>query len=146
MAPSTALVRKAIAESYHCDKAFADVHLGTDDGNMIFIEHTSDFEMFSSTGAGAIQGYGYEFHKDGANGARILRFYDVTSFSIHDIILVDAPLFHLVLDSCDSGEVYNMLIRGANKGGLDGIDVWSTNIYIHDVMVWHENYLLLDLC
>jgi rhamnogalacturonan hydrolase len=31
-------------------------------GNMIFIEHTTDFEMFSSTSAGAVQGYGYTFH------------------------------------------------------------------------------------
>lgn len=34
----------------------------TDSGNMIMIEHTTDFEMYSSTSAGAIQGYGYEFH------------------------------------------------------------------------------------
>lgn len=61
---------------------------GTDGGNMIFIEHTSDFELFSSTGAGAVQGYGYEFHKEGSYGARILRFYEVTDFSVHDIILV----------------------------------------------------------
>ena len=94
--------------------------------------------MFSSTGEGAVQGYGYEFHKDGEDGARILRFYDVTNFSIHDIILVDAPAFHFVLDTCDSGEVYNMLIRGANKGGLDGIDVFSTNIWLHDIMVTNK--------
>ncbi|KXT01866.1 hypothetical protein AC578_2163 [Pseudocercospora eumusae] len=112
---------------------------GTDGGNMIFIEHTSDFELFSSTGAGAIQGYGYEFHKDGEYGARILRFYDVTNFSVHDIILVDAPAFHFSLDTCDSGEVYNMLIRGGNMGGLDGIDVWSTKIYLHDIMVTNKD-------
>lgn len=29
---------------------------GTAGGNMIFIENTSDFEMFSSTGKGAVQG------------------------------------------------------------------------------------------
>jgi rhamnogalacturonan hydrolase len=29
---------------------------------MIFIEHTTDFEFYSSTSAGAIQGYGYVFH------------------------------------------------------------------------------------
>lgn len=111
---------------------------GTEDGNMIFIEHTDDFEMFSSNGAGAVQGYGYEFHKDGKDGARILRFYDITNFSIHDIILVDAPAFHFVMDTCDRGEVYNMLIRGGDKGGLDGIDVWSTNIWLHDIMVTNK--------
>ena len=29
---------------------------------MFYIEHTTDFEFFSSTSAGAIQGYGYVFH------------------------------------------------------------------------------------
>lgn len=29
---------------------------------MIFIEHTTDFEMYSSTSKGAMQGYGYVFH------------------------------------------------------------------------------------
>lgn len=61
---------------------------GTAGGNMFFIEHSSDFEFFSSTGAGAIQGYGYVFHKAGSYGARILRFYGVTDFSVHDIKLV----------------------------------------------------------
>lgn len=102
---------------------------GTDGGNMLFIEHGTDFEMFSSTSKGAIQGNGYEFHKDGnMDGPRLLRLYDMTSFSVHDIALVDSPLFHLSLDTCDSGELYNMAIRGADSGGLDGIDIWSTNI------------------
>lgn len=105
---------------------------GTDGGNMIFIEHTSDFELFSSTGAGAVQGYGYEFHKEGSYGARILRFYEVSNFSVHDVTLVDAPAFHFSMDTCESGEVYNMLIRGGNMGGLDGIDVWSNNIWIRE--------------
>lgn len=29
---------------------------------MIFVEHTTDFEFYSSTSAGAIQGDGYIFH------------------------------------------------------------------------------------
>lgn len=107
---------------------------GTDGGNMIMIEHTKDFEMFSSTSKGAVQGYGYEYHKEGSSsGARILRLYDVTDFSVHDLALVDAPVFHFSLDTCENGEVYNLAIRGGDKGGLDGIDVWSTNIWIHDV-------------
>lgn len=32
-------------------------------GNMIFVQHSTDFEMYSSTSKGAIQGYGYVFHK-----------------------------------------------------------------------------------
>jgi rhamnogalacturonan hydrolase len=30
---------------------------------MFMFEHISDFEFYSSTSKGAIQGYGYEFHK-----------------------------------------------------------------------------------
>jgi rhamnogalacturonan hydrolase len=107
---------------------------GTDGGNMIFIEHTSDFELFSSTSEGAVQGFGYEFHREGSlSGPRILRLYEVTDFSVHDLALVDAPAFHFSMDTCENGEVYNMAIRGGNSGGLDGIDVWSTNIWVHDV-------------
>lgn len=113
---------------------------GTDGGNMIFIEHGEDFEMFSSTSRGAVQGNGFEFHQDGnMDGPRILRFYDMTSFSVHDIALVDSPLFHLSLDTCDKGELYNLAIRGADSGGLDGIDIWSTNIWVHDVMVTNKD-------
>jgi rhamnogalacturonan hydrolase len=31
-----------------------------------------------------------------------------------------------------------MVIRGGDEGGLDGIDVWSTNIWIHDVEVTNK--------
>lgn len=107
---------------------------GTDGGNMIFIEHSSDFELFSSTSKGAIQGNGYEYHINGSlSGPRLLRFYDVSHFSVHDFILVDSPSFHFSVDTCSDGEIYNMAIRGGNEGGLDGIDVWSTNIWVHDV-------------
>ncbi|RDW85497.1 glycoside hydrolase family 28 protein [Coleophoma crateriformis] len=112
---------------------------GTAGGNMFMIEHTTDFEMYSSTSTGAIQGYGYEFHKSGTYGPRILRLYEATSFSVHDIALVDSPAFHFSLDTCDSGEIYNMIIRGGNEGGLDGIDVWSTNIWIHDIEVTNKD-------
>lgn len=101
---------------------------GTDGGNMILIENSSDIEVYSATSAGAIQGYGYEFHKDGSYGPRILRCSKCVDFSIHDIILVDAGAFHLSLDTCSNGEVYNMVIHGGYEGGLDGIDVWGTNI------------------
>ncbi|KAJ5529817.1 hypothetical protein N7527_003210 [Penicillium freii] len=106
---------------------------GTDDGNMIMIKHTTDFELFSSTSKGAVQGGG------SSSGARILRLYDVTDFSVHDIALVDAPAFHFSLDTCANGEVYNLAIRGGDMGGLDGIDVWSTNIWIHDVEVTNKD-------
>ncbi|KAH6680504.1 pectin lyase fold/virulence factor [Halenospora varia] len=112
---------------------------GTGSGNMIFVEHTTDFEMYSSTSKGAVQGYGYTFHKEGTYGPRILRLYEVTSFSVHDIALVDSPAFHFTMDTCTNGEVYNMIIRGGNEGGLDGVDVWGTNIWIHDVEVTNKD-------
>lgn len=103
---------------------------------MIFVEHGTDFEMFSSTGKGAMQGNGYVFHNEGSlDGLRLLRTYEMTNFSIHDFALVDSPAFHLSMDTCSSGDVYNMAIRGGDLGGLDGIDVWSTDMWIHDVMV-----------
>ncbi|KAL4961270.1 putative extracellular rhamnogalacturonase [Aspergillus stella-maris] len=113
---------------------------GTDGGNMIMIEHSSDFEFFSSTSEGAFQGYGYEFHAEGSSdGPRILRLYDVSDFSVHDVALVDSPLFHFSMDTCTNGEVYNMAIRGGDMGGLDGIDVWSENVWIHDVEVTNKD-------
>ncbi|KAJ5109423.1 hypothetical protein N7456_006098 [Penicillium angulare] len=113
---------------------------GTDGGNMIFIEHTTDFELLSSTSEGAVQGFGYVYHADGSiSGPRILRLYEVVDFSVHDLALVDSPSFHFSMDTCENGEVYNMIIRGGNEGGLDGIDVWSTNIWIHDVEVTNKD-------
>lgn len=114
---------------------------GTDGGNMIMIRDTSDFEFYSSTGKGAIQGNGYEIHASQGQcvGARILRFYKVTNFSAHDFVLVDSPMYHFSMDTCTSGEVYNMAIRGGEWGCLDGIDVWSNNIWIHDVMVTNKD-------
>lgn len=112
---------------------------GTDSGNMISIEDSTDVEVYSATSKGAIQGYGYEFHKDGEYGPRILRCTKCVDFSIHDLILVDAPQFHLSLDTCSNGEVYNMIIHGGYEGGLDGIDVWGTNIWVHDIEVSNKD-------
>ncbi|RAK96641.1 putative extracellular rhamnogalacturonase [Aspergillus ibericus CBS 121593] len=112
----------------------------TTGGNMIYIEHSSDFELFSSTSSGAMQGLGYELHKkNNWSGPRLIRLYEVTDFSVHDFILVDSPSFHMSLDTCTNGEIYNMAIRGANHGGLDGIDIWSTNIWVHDVEVTNKD-------
>lgn len=43
------------------------------------------------------------------------------------------------MDTCENGEVYNMIIRGGNEGGLDGIDIWGTNIHVHDVEVTNKD-------
>ncbi|KAF1834129.1 rhamnogalacturonase [Decorospora gaudefroyi] len=113
---------------------------GTAAGNMLFIRNANDFEMFSSTGKGAMQGLGYQDHKNGKrNGARLLRVEKSTNFSVHDIILVDAPMFHFVMNTCTNGEAYNMAIRGGDWGGLDGVDVTGTNIWVHDIMVTNKD-------
>ncbi|KAF7627466.1 rhamnogalacturonase B [Aspergillus flavus] len=113
---------------------------GTDGGNMITFEHTSDFEMFSSNGKGAIQALGYEFRNAGeSTNTRIMRLQKVSSFSVHDIILVDSPAFHMSLDTVSDGEVYNVVVRGGSSGGLDGIDVWGENVWIHDVEVTNKD-------
>ena len=39
---------------------------GSAGGTMIVVENTSDFEMFSSTGKGAMQGNGYTYHQAGS--------------------------------------------------------------------------------
>ncbi|KAH7009905.1 pectin lyase fold/virulence factor [Ilyonectria destructans] len=113
--------------------------IGTDGGNMLFFQHMKDFEFYSSNSKGAIQGYGYKFHENDEYGPRILRFYDVNGFSIHDVALVDSPQFHFAMDTCTDGEVYNMIIHGGNRGGLDGISLWSTNIWVHDVEVSNKD-------
>jgi rhamnogalacturonan hydrolase len=97
-------------------------------------------------GVDACIGNGYEDHKNGKrDGARLLRIEKTTNFSVHDIILVDAPMFHFVMSTVTNGEAYNMAIRGGDWGGLDGVDVWGTNVWIHDVssLSW-PSFLLLQ--
>lgn len=79
-------------------------------------------------------GLGYQDHRNGKrNGARLLRVEKTDNFSVHDILLVDAPMFHFVMNTVSNGEAYNMVIRGGDWGGLDGVDVVGTNVWIHDV-------------
>lgn len=42
-------------------------------------------------------------------------------------------MFHFVMNTVTNGEAYNMAIRGGDWGGLDGVDVVGTNVWIHDV-------------
>ncbi|TEY54807.1 hypothetical protein BOTCAL_0237g00090 [Botryotinia calthae] len=112
---------------------------GTAGGHMIVVEDSTDFELYSSRSSGAIQGYGYVFHAQGIYGPRLIRLINVVNFSIHDIALVDSPAFHLILDTVQNGQVYNLIIRGGNEGGLDGIDVWGFNVHIHDVEVTNKD-------
>ena len=101
---------------------------------MFEISGGSDFELFSSTAGGAVQGSGYLYHiNDDYTAPRLLHISGVSDWSVHDIALVDSPMFHFVIQGGINGEVYNMAIRGGDSGGLDGIDVAGSNIWIHDV-------------
>jgi rhamnogalacturonan hydrolase len=97
---------------------------GTAEGNIIFVQHTSDFEPFSTTSKGLFQSHGYEFHKKrSGSGPRLLRLYDVSDLAVRGIALTDSPAFHFAVDTCKNGEIRNMAIRGGANGGLDGISV-----------------------
>ncbi len=106
---------------------------------MIIVQQTTDFEFFSRTSQGAMQGFGYTFHKDNKYGPRLIRLVKVTNFSLHDLKLVDSPAFHLIVDNCSDGEVYNLVIKGGNRGGLDGIDTSGSNIWYHDIEVSNKD-------
>ncbi|KAJ6020389.1 hypothetical protein N7540_005893 [Penicillium herquei] len=108
---------------------------------MLEISGGSDFELFSSNSAGAIQASGYLYHINGTYiGPRVLHVDGVSDWSVHDFILVDSPMFHFVIEGGSSnGEVYNMAIRGGDSGGLDGIDVSAINVWIHDVTVTNKD-------
>lgn len=83
---------------------------GTDGSNMLSVKHSSDFELLSSTGKGAIQGNGYEYHAQGSiSGPRILRITNVSDFSVHDLAFADSPAFHFTMDTCSDGEVSRLL-------------------------------------
>ncbi|KAJ5875740.1 uncharacterized protein N7473_013087 [Penicillium subrubescens] len=101
--------------------------------NVLVIVNAVDFEFYSLTGTGAIQGQGY-LYRNGNNTERprLVRLISPTNASVHDLILVDSPKFHIVLDFVLNVEVYHLTIRGANLGSYDGIDAIGTNYYIHD--------------
>ncbi|PWY67145.1 pectin lyase-like protein [Aspergillus heteromorphus CBS 117.55] len=101
--------------------------------DVLVIVNAVDFEFFSATGRGAFQGQGYLYRNlDNTDRPRLVRLISPTNASVHDLILVDSPKFHLVLDFAVNVEVYHITVRGANLGSYDGIDAIGTNYYIHD--------------
>jgi rhamnogalacturonan hydrolase len=114
---------------------------GSFNGNAIVIKNGDDVEFFSSNGKGAINGQGYitRMTSSGQN-ARLLRFLNCSNVSVHDIILVDSPTFHLIFGGVSNLEAYHITIRGPNKGGTDGIDLSCTdNCYLHDIEVTNRD-------
>jgi len=105
-------------------------------GHMVIVLNANDFEFYSSTSAGGFQGNGYLSRNA---GPRFLRIASSTNFSVHDVIFVDSPTYHLIIDTSTNGELYNLVIRGADIGGSDGIDIWGDNLWIHDVEVTNRD-------
>lgn len=104
-------------------------------GHMIVISDSSDFELFSGTSKGAMQGYGYKLISQGEYGPRFLRLENVENFSLHGIAFVDPASYFIVIDDCMNGEIYNLILRGISIGETDGIDISGSNNWVHDVEV-----------
>ncbi|KAH2175248.1 hypothetical protein KXV74_006607 [Aspergillus fumigatus] len=101
--------------------------------DVLVIVNAVDFEFYSSNGLGAFQGQGYLYRNlNNTDRPRLVRLISPINASVHDLILVDSPKFHIVLDFAINVEAYHLTIRGANLGSYDGIDVIGTNYHIHD--------------
>ncbi|KAB8222777.1 pectin lyase fold/virulence factor [Aspergillus novoparasiticus] len=101
--------------------------------DILVIVNAVDFEFYSSNGLGAFQGQGYLYRNlNNTDRPRLVRLISPTNASVHDLILVDSPKFHIILDFAVNVEAYHLTIRGANLGSYDGIDAIGTNYYIHD--------------
>ncbi|KAJ5313750.1 uncharacterized protein N7443_000634 [Penicillium atrosanguineum] len=108
--------------------------------DVLVIVNAVDFEFYSSNGLGAIQGQGYIYRNlDNTDRPRLVRLFSPTNASVHDLILVDSPKFHIVLDFAVNVEAYHLTIRGANLGSYDGIDAIGTNYHIHDSEVTNRD-------
>ncbi|KUJ23727.1 pectin lyase-like protein [Mollisia scopiformis] len=114
---------------------------GSFNGNAIVIENASDVEVFSSNALGAINGQGYiERITSSGQNARLFRFISCSDISIHDMIFVDSPTFHLVFNEVSNMEAYHITVRGPDLGGTDGVDVTCTdNCYMHDIEVTNRD-------
>ncbi|KAJ5852363.1 CAZyme family GH28 [Penicillium soppii] len=101
--------------------------------DVLVIVNAVDFEFYSSNGKGAFQGQGYLYRNlNNTDRPRLVRLISPTNASVHDLILVDSPKFHIILDFAVNVEAYHLTIRGANLGSYDGIDAIGTNYWIHD--------------
>lgn len=114
---------------------------GSFGGNAFMIKHSTNVEVFSSNNLGAINGQGYIMRTDGTDqNARLLRFYECSDLSVHNLILVDSPTFHLIFNEVSNLEAYYITIRGPDLGGTDGIDLQCTdNCYLHDFEVTNRD-------
>lgn len=114
---------------------------GAFNGNAFVIENGNDIEIYSSNNQGAINGQGYLTRiSQGTQNARLMRFISVSNLSVHNLILVDSPTFHLIFNEVSNLEAYYLTIRGPDIGGTDGIDlICTSNCYIHDFEVTNRD-------
>lgn len=85
---------------------------GSFSGNAFVIQQGSDIEFFSSNNLGAINGQGYIARRDSTGqNARLVRFISTSHVSVHNIILVDAPAFHLVFNDVTDLDLYYITVR-----------------------------------
>ena len=81
-------------------------------GNAFVFKYVEDLEIFSSNNLGAINGQGYVNRYGGpGSNTRLLRVISGNRVSVHNIVLVDSPAFHLIFDGVNNTEVYYMTIR-----------------------------------
>jgi hypothetical protein len=79
-------------------------------GNALVIKNAYDVEIFSSNGMGVINGQGYIARKTSScQNARFVRFVNSSYVSIHDILLVDSPTFHLVFNRVSNLHAFESL-------------------------------------
>ncbi|KAI8260928.1 Rhamnogalacturonase A [Colletotrichum sp. SAR 10_77] len=133
-------VADAIENAYKsCVLVHAGSRLIVPEGNYLIkrtaiLSNAVDFEFYSPNGKGAIQGQGYLYRNSGNTfRPRLVRLISPINTSVHDLILVDSPKFHIVFDFAVNLEAYHLTIRGANLGSYDGVDVVGTNYWIHDI-------------
>ncbi|KAL4779967.1 endo-rhamnogalacturonase F [Aspergillus varians] len=101
--------------------------------DVLVIVNAVDFEFYSSNGLGAFQGQGYIYRNlENTDRPRLVRLVSPVNAAVHDLILVDSPKFHIILDFAVNVEAYHLTIRGGNLGSYDGIDAIGTNYHIHD--------------
>lgn len=134
-------INKAAGLAIQIDGLITLVPDGAFDGNAVLIENSNDVELFSSNGLGAISGEGYITRKGEAHqNARLIRFTTCSHVTVHDLLLVDSPTFHLVFNGVSNLHVYQMTIRGPNVGGTDGIDLQcADNCYLHHIQVTNRD-------
>ncbi|KAI2926371.1 CAZyme family GH28 [Aspergillus niger] len=129
--------RELILQGFAGEQIINSTINGEGDGkfllDVLVIVNAVDFEFYSSNGLGAFQGQGYIYRNlANTDRPRLVRLISPTNASVHDLILVDSPKFHIVFDFAVNLEAYHLTIRGANLGSYDGIDAIGTNYYIHD--------------